>query len=400
MKIKEIIEKTGLTDRAVRLYIDNGLVAPSIEESHSGRKSIDFTDADVERLKNIALLRKAGFSIADIKEILNGEEQAQEVVNNFIKQTENNIKHETEIINKLKSIPPDSKITLETICASLLSAVSEKEVPKEDLHLSLWEKIEKNTYRAVGIIGLIIFAAVNILTFIYWITSYKHLTLNDNWFLTEFFLINGGWVILAILSVILLLLNRNSSFRRKLKWRRFISGFLTVIMLFVSYFAFVGSVLFSLSPPAYSQTTEIEDYLVLDNWVEKSYGDEIRELFPEKIPESALKSSDTFYNEGHPYTTRYYYMHTCNLDQNVDIVAEWVLHLKEFEDAKSTAIAKGKLTETKGDWVCIYYSEKPDNYYSEDVYMFAYNEKIRKVRYIASIRVGGSNEPYYFTLDW
>lgn len=400
MKIKEVIEKTGLTDRAVRLYIDNGLVVPNIEESYSGRKSIDFTDADVERLKNIALLRKAGFSITDIKEILNSEEQAQKVVDNFIRQTENNIKHETEIINKLKSIPPDTKITLETICASLLSAVSEKEVPKEDLHLSLWEKIEKNTYKAVGIIGLFLFAAVNILTVIYWITSYKHLTLNDDWFSDAVFLTNGGWTILAILSVILLLLNRNNSFRRKLKWQRFISGFLTIIMLFVSYFAFAGSVLFSLSPPAYSQTTEIEDYLVLDSWIERSYGDEIRELFPEKIPESALKSSDTYYNEGHPYTTRYYYMHTYDLDQHVDIVAEWVLHLNEFEDAKSTAIANGKLTETKGDWICIYYSEKPDNYYSEDVYMFAYNENFRKVRYIASIRVGGSKEPYYFTLDW
>ena len=42
MKIKEVIEKTGLTDRAVRLYIDEGLTSPSIEESYNGRKSIDF----------------------------------------------------------------------------------------------------------------------------------------------------------------------------------------------------------------------------------------------------------------------------------------------------------------------------------------------------------------------
>ena len=63
MKIKEVIKKTELTDKAIRLYIDNGLVAPSIDESYSGRKSIDFSDDDVERLSNIALLRKAGFSI-------------------------------------------------------------------------------------------------------------------------------------------------------------------------------------------------------------------------------------------------------------------------------------------------------------------------------------------------
>ena len=67
MKIKEVIEKTKLTDRAIRWYIDNGLVSPGIEENYSGRKNIDFTESDVERLSQIALLRKAGFSISDIK---------------------------------------------------------------------------------------------------------------------------------------------------------------------------------------------------------------------------------------------------------------------------------------------------------------------------------------------
>ena len=42
MKMKEVTEKTGLTDRAVRLYIDEGLALPNIEESYSGRKNIDF----------------------------------------------------------------------------------------------------------------------------------------------------------------------------------------------------------------------------------------------------------------------------------------------------------------------------------------------------------------------
>ena len=74
MKIKEVIEKTGLTDRAIRLYIDEGLTAPSIEESYSGRKKIEVSESDVERLKNVAILRKAGFSISDIKSIADDSE--------------------------------------------------------------------------------------------------------------------------------------------------------------------------------------------------------------------------------------------------------------------------------------------------------------------------------------
>ena len=63
MKIKHVMEKTGLTDRAIRLYIENELVKPEYDESYNGRKSIDFSENDVEQLKNIALLRKADFSI-------------------------------------------------------------------------------------------------------------------------------------------------------------------------------------------------------------------------------------------------------------------------------------------------------------------------------------------------
>ncbi|MBR2418036.1 MAG: MerR family transcriptional regulator, partial [Clostridia bacterium] len=50
MKIKEVIAKTDLTDRAIRLYIENGLVSPSITENYSGRKNIEFSDDDLVAL--------------------------------------------------------------------------------------------------------------------------------------------------------------------------------------------------------------------------------------------------------------------------------------------------------------------------------------------------------------
>jgi DNA-binding transcriptional MerR regulator len=51
MKIKEVIAQTDLTDRAIRLYIENGLVSPSFNENYKGRKNIDFSQEDVENLK-------------------------------------------------------------------------------------------------------------------------------------------------------------------------------------------------------------------------------------------------------------------------------------------------------------------------------------------------------------
>ena len=46
MRMKEICERTGLTDRAVRLYIENGLLFPEKTASYSGRESIRFSEED------------------------------------------------------------------------------------------------------------------------------------------------------------------------------------------------------------------------------------------------------------------------------------------------------------------------------------------------------------------
>ena len=127
MKIKEVIERTGLTDRAIRLYIDNGLLNPRIEESYSGRKSIDFAEEDIERLNNIAMLRKAGFSISDVKNMAENN-GIKDIVEKYIVGTETEIGYKTEIVEKLKNISFNEEVTIETICNALSSTVEKTEI--------------------------------------------------------------------------------------------------------------------------------------------------------------------------------------------------------------------------------------------------------------------------------
>ena len=68
-KMKDVCQMTGLTEKAIRLYVDQKLVEPKIEEGVH-RKSYSFDDNDIERLKDIAALRTAGFALADIKMML------------------------------------------------------------------------------------------------------------------------------------------------------------------------------------------------------------------------------------------------------------------------------------------------------------------------------------------
>lgn len=70
MKIKEVCERTGLTDKAVRTYINAGLISPQYSENYEGRKSYSFSESDVETLKKIIIYRRAGLSLSVIKSVL------------------------------------------------------------------------------------------------------------------------------------------------------------------------------------------------------------------------------------------------------------------------------------------------------------------------------------------
>ncbi len=71
MKIREICEKTGLTERAVRLYLERGLLHPA-SERRRGRTYHEYSEADLARLREIAALRGRGFSLEEIALLLDG----------------------------------------------------------------------------------------------------------------------------------------------------------------------------------------------------------------------------------------------------------------------------------------------------------------------------------------
>lgn len=79
MKIGEAAKRTGLTEKAIRVYVDNGLVHPQVE-SGIHRNSYEFTQQNVQELERISVFRKAGFSIFEISIILKQPEKLPELV--------------------------------------------------------------------------------------------------------------------------------------------------------------------------------------------------------------------------------------------------------------------------------------------------------------------------------
>ena len=73
MQIKQAAAQCGLTEKAIRLYEEKGLITPTYTEKN-GRQFRDYDEETVARLQTIAILRKSFFSIEQIAEILDHPE--------------------------------------------------------------------------------------------------------------------------------------------------------------------------------------------------------------------------------------------------------------------------------------------------------------------------------------
>lgn len=89
MKIKEVCELTGLSERTVRFYMQKGLISPYTHFMNN-REYSDFSQSDVELLQSISTLRELSFSISDIQTM---QKDAQSI-SGIVEQRRENAKTE------------------------------------------------------------------------------------------------------------------------------------------------------------------------------------------------------------------------------------------------------------------------------------------------------------------
>ncbi len=75
MKINEVEAAVGVTKKNIRFYEEEGLISPRREPGNGYRS---YSEADVERLRRIKLLRKLDVPLADIREMLEGRKTLAE----------------------------------------------------------------------------------------------------------------------------------------------------------------------------------------------------------------------------------------------------------------------------------------------------------------------------------
>ena len=379
MKIKQVCEATGLTDRAIRYYIEEGLVFPAYMENYMGRRAYDFTEADVTALNHIATLRKFGFTVEEIRRILADPQESVAIVGDVRARKEETLRQEGENLDALARLEAEKAYTVAELAERLAEPVREVAVPAEDRRID-WRALTGNIlwYAAVLLAGGLPVA---------WL-AYSILSGLRNWhypvIVPEIFVRNVLLILLPTLVLGLMwMLKKRRPGRRG--WRAYLALGLCVLYLPVSLFVAV----FLISE---SETDDPRHYRQLDADCELNNDSLFQALFP------ARRSYQV---------DRYHYFCTTAIFSGHEVYAEWTLPADALaaETARVTALFEGQGTCSRfmqGDFMCYVCSrsgrvDSLTEVTGHELMAFACNEQTGQVRYIACY---GGYGRYYTQQDW
>lgn len=110
MKINEVEQLLGTSKANIRFYEKQGLLRPERTEN----RYRDYSQADVERLKTVIVLRKLGISVQNIGDILQGKMALQDAIRENITALETQIEQLEGALNLSRQIAREEAETLDT----------------------------------------------------------------------------------------------------------------------------------------------------------------------------------------------------------------------------------------------------------------------------------------------
>lgn len=129
--IEQVSARTGLTKRTLRYYEEVGLLPPTGRTVGNYRR---YNEEDIQRLERIKKLRDLlGFCLADIRELLNAEDER-----GLIKAA---YQHETEATAKIAQLD-----RADELIRSQLQLIEQKMEGLEQMRTGLLSKLERHQY--------------------------------------------------------------------------------------------------------------------------------------------------------------------------------------------------------------------------------------------------------------
>ena len=398
MKIKQVCEATGLTDRAIRYYIEEGLAAPAYTENYMGRRAYDFTEEDVAKLENLATLRKFGFSIEQIRVLLKDPVEGRLMIEDIVRDKKAALDSESEALQALEKLP-FSTYTAEEL-ADWLRLMNYKEKKPPQAEPDWDDRLGKLMICAFWLVMAVLPVGYFIGTWI------------DHAYNERYASVSGwGWVMLLVTllpTLVLLTLGARKVCGLAKPGRRLLAALLVGCVLWQPVSRACADHIFGMS-----ETTDIKHYMDLDVGCNLHWSNEL-EIFP---------------HFAHEYSDPvYYYRHDASMLM-YDVYAEWETYDDEelrSEIARAEELfasgkygfhfANGMFRMQTDNWQLIMCVEPmqvtPDSepnapfrqmtkqYYNYTI--FAWNEETGRVRYCHGEYFFGPTpcEPYYLSLEW
>lgn len=116
MKMKQACQATALTERAIRLYLAKGLLSPAQKDG-----VIHFSQEDIRRLKDIAVLRRFDFTLEQIALIIHQPERMNTILRDRSAEAAQEKLHQTAVSEVLESMAGKSFADLNELATALAS---------------------------------------------------------------------------------------------------------------------------------------------------------------------------------------------------------------------------------------------------------------------------------------
>lgn len=132
MTLKELCEKSGLSKKTIRFYEEKGLIAPKTEY-RNGRNYRDYTPQELALLIQIATLRKAWFTIDEIRRMQEDPAAIREIFPQYhlwLRQQKQDIDN---LLLAAEQVDPASLSDIGSLAEALSAAAAPMPLPENDL---------------------------------------------------------------------------------------------------------------------------------------------------------------------------------------------------------------------------------------------------------------------------
>ena len=151
MKIKEISQITGLTKKTIRYYEAEGLLNPE-KQWVNGREYRNYSQKDVVQLEKIAALRKARFSVEEIRHIESVPDDIPAVFQSYRQRLQHEQRDLSAVLAVINNISTDDLNSEDQLIAQMRPVTVGLPLPAVDLdpHFRYLDEMEELEHLVSG----------------------------------------------------------------------------------------------------------------------------------------------------------------------------------------------------------------------------------------------------------